>query len=139
MDGDHERNWENQYEKHGSCATATRSLVGIKNFFETTIDMYASLGLDDALERTRFAAKNPPVLQRKEHFFDWIANMYSGAKPYIRCFDLPNNFSLIENIGFCYDKQLDLINCPQPPQCNLEFIIPTSRFQIEALSKFQPK
>ena len=125
------------YEKHGSCATeqptATekRTLVGTKNYFETTFYMCAILDLKKALDDTEFKPKDPPFYHDINDFFLELMRLYA-YKPYIKCFNLSSNDSIIENISFCYDKQLKLMDCSQqPPQCNEKFIIPTSVFQIE--------
>ena len=130
--GDHENFHNYQYKKHGSCATETPSLFGIRNFFETTLSMYERLDLDNALKKINFGPTNQARPYRTMNFFNQLVNFY-GVTPYIRCFNLANNIALIENISFCYDKQLNLINCPQKLQCKREFLFPSSEFQLERL------
>lgn len=75
------------------------------------------------MKSLNFVPTQRPRPYPTRRFFDALKSYYKAA-PYIKCRRGSNGISLLENISFCFDKQLNLIDCSQRTQCNSEFLFP---------------
>lgn len=129
--GDERGFWAYQYKKHGACATETPSLTGVRRYFETTLALFERLDLDAALRRAEFVPTDEPAPYGTGQLAKALQEAY-GVRVHIKCRKLPR-VGLLENISFCFDKQLNPIDCPMRNQCDREFLLPTSSFDFRRL------
>ena len=129
--GDDRGFWAYEYRKHGSCATETPSLAGLKRFFETTLALFERINLDGALRRTGFTPADEPRPFATRRLAEALQQSY-GVSPQIKCRQL-NGLGLLENVSFCLDKQLNLIDCPMRSQCGQELLLPAGSFDFRSV------
>lgn len=84
------------------------------------------MGLDEVMKNFNFTPSDDTnKLYAAKEIENKLKGIY-GANPKIRCLRTSNpNFGILEQISFCYDKQLRLINCSGKIQCSRNMIIPT--------------
>ncbi|KAJ3452500.1 ribonuclease t2 [Anaeramoeba flamelloides] len=101
--------WKTSWEKHGTCA---EKILGSEyNYFETAIllkDLYD-------VERIFIDAKIFPSNTTTFAYstFDDAVTKAIGKKPSILC-KVWDNKPVLQEIQFCFDQQLQLIDCSEP-------------------------
>ena len=106
-------------------------MVGVKRFFETTLALFERLNLDDALRRAEFTPTDHPMPYATSRLIEMLQQIY-GVAPQIKCRQL-RGVGLLENVSFCFDKQLNPIDCTMRSQCDRKFLLPTSSFDFRTI------
>lgn len=131
--GDEKGFWMYEYRKHGQCANDTPSLVGVRPFFETALNMFERLNLDGALRRADFAPTDQPQPYGTDQVAAALQRIY-GVHVHIKCRSTASKGSgILENVSFCFNKQLNPIDCPMRNQCQRTLLLPSASFDFRRL------
>ncbi|CAH0555662.1 unnamed protein product [Brassicogethes aeneus] len=106
--------WKHEWEKHGTCALALKTLKSEMDYFKTALDLHEKYNLLTMLQTIGFV----PSLTSKYEVTEMLDKMtkLTGKNPSINCVE--NN--VLAQISICMNNQFDLIDCPETVTvCNI--------------------
>lgn len=88
------------------------------------------------MKKLDFAPSDNPDKAYDSRKLEAALKTHYNAKPKIRCLKVSQTQAILEQISFCYDKELKMIDCQGNLQCAKNVIIPSYKAN---LSKYQLK
>ncbi|KAJ6242559.1 ribonuclease t2 [Anaeramoeba flamelloides] len=100
--------WKTNWEKHGTCLLET--LQNEYNYFETTLILKTYLDVEEMMIENKIFPSNTTSYSYDQ--YDNAIIRHTLKKPTIHCTKWGNKIALHE-FGFCFNKQLQLIDCSE--------------------------
>ena len=97
-----------------------------KKYFEETARLVKELNLDQALIDAGYGAHDDKSLTGPSmELLKYLEKLYK-KKPKIRCAEIDGKKAALEQIQFCYDKELKMIDCEFPNlMCKPNMVVPS--------------
>ncbi|RUS74785.1 hypothetical protein EGW08_017452 [Elysia chlorotica] len=112
--------WEHEWTKHGTCAYSLPILQGELRFFNQTLNLHDKINITKILAASGIL----PSTEKKYLPMDIFNALKKGVGkiPNFTCIkDKKTEWTHLEQIWLCYDKQLQPMDCPGVAQSKLFF------------------
>lgn len=107
-------NWkliEHEWIKHGTCARDVPKLHGPERYFTNTLRLFRDLDLVSRLRAHNLTPNNQKPVRGSE-VLQVLQNITGGKKAMIKCKRDRAGKTILTEFNFCYDHNLEYINCP---------------------------
>lgn len=118
--------WQHEWDKHGTCSSQSKKLIGEMSYFSSTLNIYDSFPFDQWFAEAGITPSDST--KWTESKAEEAIKKYLSQKVIIHC-QKAHGDNVIDSISVCMDKNsLSPIDCPAAQAkstCAAGFIYPT--------------